>query len=134
MINSNPPADIILHKKSKILELVYANGQVYRFSAEFLRVHSPSAETKGHGKPVLQTGKQDVALLSVEPVGHYGVKLVFNDRHETGIYTWHYFLELGTQHDQLWQAYLQELNRQGAPRDPNTSQVKWVNPITAPNT
>jgi DUF971 family protein len=122
------PTAIRLHRKSAMLELVYADGSSYTLPAEFLRVHSPSAEVRGHGQgqEVLQTGKREVKLLKVEPIGHYAVKLHFDDDHNTGIYTWEYLLELGQQQQQLWQHYLQRLQEAGASRDARDPAVQVV--------
>lgn len=112
------PTDIKLHTESKELELVYANGESYRLSYEFLRVLSPSAEVRGHGKPVLQTGKKFVTVRNIEPVGNYAIKLTFDDGHNTGIYSWDYLYSLCQNRDRLWQEYLQQLEQAGAKREP----------------
>lgn len=123
------PSAIRLHRKSALLELVYADGNSYSLPAEFLRVYSPSAEVRGHGQgqEVLQTGKRGVAILKVEPIGHYAVKLHFDDDHNTGIYTWDYLYELGTQQQELWGRYLQRLQEAGARREPLEQGVQIVN-------
>lgn len=123
------PTDIHLHKKTAVLELVYAGGDTNTLPAEFLRVYSPSAEVRGHGQgqEVLQTGKRQVKIEGLEPVGHYGIKIHFDDGHNTGIYTWDYLLELGRDYDSLWQRYLQRLDEAGARRDPVASGVQVVN-------
>jgi len=123
------PTDIRLHKKSGILELSYANGVSHRLPAEFLRVLSPSAEVRGHGQgqEVLQTGKRNVLINTLEPVGHYGVKLHFSDDHNTGIYTWEYLHELGENQQPLWQDYLMKLEAAGARRDTLDAGVQVVN-------
>ena len=84
------PTRIKLHKASRTLELGYADGRSYQLPAEYLRVLSPSAEVRGHGRPVLQTGKINVALVGVEPAGRYALKLVFDDGHDSGLYRWDY--------------------------------------------
>ncbi|MCX4026490.1 DUF971 domain-containing protein [Endozoicomonas sp. SM1973] len=119
------PQDIKLHKRSKTLELVYAD-QSYTLTSELLRVHSPSAEVRGHGKPILQTGKILVAITGVEVVGNYALKLVFDDGHDSGLYTWEYLHHLSINQDKLWQQYLSALHEAGASRDPDTSVVKLV--------
>ncbi len=113
------PTEIKLHRSSRILEVTFADGQVFKLSCELLRVYSPSAEVRGHGpgQEVLQVGKRDVGIDAVEPVGTYAVKLVFSDGHDTGLYTWSYLHELGSKQDELWQAYLERLQRAGASRD-----------------
>jgi DUF971 family protein len=113
------PTEIKLHRSSRILEVTFADGQVFKLSCELLRVHSPSAEVRGHGpgQEVLQVGKRDVSIEAIEPVGTYAVKLVFSDGHDTGLYTWSYLYELGSKQDELWRAYLERLQRTGASRD-----------------
>ena len=119
------PTAIRLHKASKTLELHYGETR-YSLGAEFLRVHSPSAEVKGHGKPILQHGKLNVALTGVEPAGQYALKLIFDDGHDSGLFTWDYLYELATRQEQLWQDYLAELARAGKSRDPHESVVKLL--------
>lgn len=123
------PSDIRLHKKTAVLELAYPDGTNHSLSAEFLRVYSPSAEVRGHGQgqEVLQTGKRHVKINRVEPVGHYAIKLHFDDDHNTGIYTWDYLHELGTQQQELWSRYLQRLQAAGARREPLEQGVQIVN-------
>ena len=113
-----PPTDITLHQRSQVLEFAYSDEERYRLSAEFLRVHSPSAEVQGHGpgQRVLQTGKRDVRIEAIEPVGQYGIKLIFSDGHDTGIYTWKHLRELGSAMDSKWREYLQALEAAGAER------------------
>ena len=113
------PTSILLHQKSRVLELAFAGGHVYRLPYEYLRVYSPSAEVRGHGpgQEVLQVGKKDVTITEVEPVGHYAIRPVFSDGHDTGIYSWDYLHDLGVRHDELWQRYLDRLAASGASRD-----------------
>lgn len=118
------PTQIKLNKSSKTLELGYADGQQFSLPAEFLRVHSPSAEVQGHGNPVLQHGKINVALSHVQAVGNYALKLTFDDGHDTGLYTWAYLYKLATEQDSLWQAYLDALSAAGQSRDPDESVVR----------
>lgn len=118
------PTSIKLRKASRTLELQYADGQQVSLPAEFLRVHSPSAEVQGHGQPILQTGKQNVALTGVAPAGNYALKLVFDDGHDSGLYSWDYLYQLGQRQEQLWQDYLQQLHAAGASRDPDVSVVR----------
>jgi DUF971 family protein len=127
------PSDIRLHKRSKTLELVYPDGQQFALPAEFLRVHSPSAEVRGHGpgQEVLQTGKLHVGISKIEPVGHYGIKLHFDDGHNTGIYPWDYLQELGSNQQTLWEDYLKRLRAAGATREalpPDTQIVRIIEP------
>ena len=119
------PSAIKLHKASKVLELHFA-GVAYRLNAEFLRVHSPSAEVQGHGKPILQSGKQNVAISSIEPAGNYALKLCFDDGHDSGLFTWDYLYELCTRQETLWHEYLEQLEKAGAARDPAVSVVRLM--------
>ena len=105
------------HQCSRKLDVEFSNGETASFSAELLRVLSPSAEVRRHGKPMLVTNKKNVAISKVLPVGHYAVKLVFDDGHDSGIYSWHYLHQLSTQQDNLWQQYLTQLRQANAQRD-----------------
>ncbi len=109
--------EIKVRKRSRVLEVAFDDGSRYELPFEYLRVFSPSAEVKGHGpgEEVLQTGKENVNVLAVEPVGAYAVKLVFSDGHNTGLYTWSYLHELGSEREQKWAAYLERLKKAGAP-------------------
>jgi len=120
------PLAIQLHKRSRQLELQYAGGETYSLSCEFLRVHSPSAEVLGHGpgQEVLQTGKMNVAITAIKPVGNYALQLVFDDGHDTGLYSWQYLHELCQHHDAKWQDYLDRLAKAGTHRDPDVQVVK----------
>ncbi|KAB0505202.1 MULTISPECIES: gamma-butyrobetaine hydroxylase-like domain-containing protein [Pseudomonas] len=120
------PTDIKLHKASKTLTLKYASGEEYHLPAEFLRVHSPSAEVQGHGKPILQFGKIGVGLTKVEPAGQYALKLTFDDGHDSGLFTWEYLYQLAVRQEDLWNDYLAELKAAGKTRDPNESVVKLM--------
>jgi len=120
------PTAIKLHKASKILELHYGPDEQYRLDAEFLRVHSPSAEVRGHGNPVLQHGKLGVGLSGVEPVGRYALKLVFDDGHSSGLYSWDYLYGLARNRERLWAEYLAQLARAGKSRDPDESTVRLM--------
>ncbi|MBT3702570.1 MAG: DUF971 domain-containing protein [Alphaproteobacteria bacterium] len=114
------PLEIRLKSEEKILEVDFPGGITYRFPAELLRVESPSAEVQGHGPGQKKTlpGRAHVGIMKVEPVGHYAVKLVFDDMHDTGIFTWDYFYELGPRIDQAWQDYLDALDKEGLSREP----------------
>tara|TARA_R110002049_G_scaffold41861_3_gene125471 strand:- start:1266 stop:1691 length:426 start_codon:yes stop_codon:yes gene_type:complete len=114
------PTGITVHRKSKELELRFDDGSVFHLPFEFLRVFSPSAEVRGHGpgQEVLQLGKRDVDILAVEPVGNYAIRPRFDDGHDSGLYSWDYLYELGSRSDQMWQQYLDELDRTGGSRDP----------------
>lgn len=110
--------EIKLRKRSRLLEVAFDDGSRYELPFEYLRVFSPSAEVKGHGpgQEVLQVGKRDVAVLAVEPVGLYAVKLVFSDGHDTGLYSWSYLHVLGRERERKWADYLERLKVAGAPR------------------
>jgi DUF971 family protein len=114
------PTDITLHRKSKVLEIVFDDGSHFELPFEFLRVYSPSAEVRGHGvgQEVLQQGKQNVDIVRIEPVGAYAVKPTFSDGHDSGLYSWDYLYLLGSRHHELWEDYLQRLVREGGSRDP----------------
>ena len=117
-----PPTDIKYHKRSRELEVRFADGMSARLTAEYLRVHSPSAEVKGHsaGEGVLVTGKENVAIAKIEPVGQYAVRLVFDDGHNTGLYTWPVLYELCAERERKWARYLERLAQAGKARMPRT--------------
>jgi DUF971 family protein len=114
----NKPTQINYRKNSKTLVLTYATTK-HELSAEFLRVHSPSAEVRGHGpqEAILQVEKKSVSIIALETVGNYALKITFDDGHDSGLFTWEYLLELGENKDHLWQAYLQQLDQAGAKRE-----------------
>ena len=134
-MDSVTPTEIKLHKSSATLELCYADGNSHSFSAEFLRVHSPSAEVRGHGKgqEVLQTGKRKVAIENVQAVGNYAIKLGFDDKHDSGIYSWEYLKELATNEESLWQQYLAKLQAAGASREPLPPDTQVINIMPSPS-
>lgn len=109
------PTNIKSRTKSRVLEVSFDDGTVFELPYEYLRVFSPSAEVRGHGpgQEQLQLGKHEVAITRVEPVGNYAVKLVFDDGHDTGLYTWAYLYELGRDRPQKWQSYLDRLKELG---------------------
>jgi DUF971 family protein len=109
------PSEIRLRKKSRLLAITFDDGTSFDLPFEYLRVFSPSAEVKGHGpgQEVLQVDKQNVEIVAVEPVGHYAVRLVFDDGHNTGLYTWKYLHELGSNQSTNWQSYLDRLKAAG---------------------
>jgi DUF971 family protein len=113
------PVEIKLHQKSRVLELTYDDGKSHRLACELLRVFSPSAEVRGHGpgQEVLQTGKKDVTIVSIEPVGNYAIKPVFSDGHDTGLYSWDYLYDLGENQERLWARYLERMTATGASRE-----------------
>ncbi|MES2236596.1 MAG: DUF971 domain-containing protein [Pseudomonadota bacterium] len=116
------PTEITLHKKSCMLEIAFDDGSRFQLPTEFLRVYSPSAEVRGHGKgqETLQTGKRDVAILALEPVGSYGIKPTFSDGHDSGIFSWDVLHYLGTNQSALWTDYLERLAVAGANRETST--------------
>ena len=120
------PTAINLHKASKTLSLTYGPGDVYQLPAEFLRVHSPSAEVQGHGNPILQFGKINVGLDKIEPAGQYALKLTFDDGHDSGLFTWEYLEQLCLRQDELWAEYLADLAAAGKSRDPSESVIKLM--------
>jgi len=117
MANNTPPSELILHQQSKSLELVYGE-QAYTLPAEYLRVSSPSAEVQGHGpgQEVLQINKEQVGITQLEPVGHYAIKIYFDDGHNSGLFTWDYLYTLATEQAARWQHYLERLAQAGYQR------------------
>ncbi|HVW51468.1 MAG TPA: DUF971 domain-containing protein [Trinickia sp.] len=113
------PTGIVVHAKSRTLELQYEDGASYRIPFELMRVYSPSAEVRGHGpgQETLQTGKREVTIVSLEPVGNYALQPTFSDGHSTGIYSWDLLHELATRQDELWRSYFDRLAAAGVDRD-----------------
>lgn len=113
------PDNITVHSASRVLEVGFSDGQRFRIPFELMRVYSPSAEVAGHGpgQEVLQSGKRDVTLTAVEPVGNYAIQPAFSDGHASGIYSWDYLYFLGSQQDQLWADYERRLQEAGVDRD-----------------
>ncbi|MFZ5502696.1 MAG: gamma-butyrobetaine hydroxylase-like domain-containing protein [Pseudomonadota bacterium] len=113
------PTEITLHQKSRELEIAFDDDTRYRLPFEFLRVFSPSAEVRGHGpgQEVLQVGKQHVNVNELRPVGSYALKIIFDDGHDTGLYTWEYLQQLGSRQNALWRDYQEKLTAAGASRD-----------------
>lgn len=113
------PQALTVHEQSRVLEVGFSDGATFRIPFELMRVYSPSAEVQGHGpgQEVLQTGKRNVALVNLEPVGNYAVKPTFSDGHDSGIFTWDYLYELGEKQDALWAQYAERLAAAGADRD-----------------
>ena len=118
--NTPPPTEIKLRQKSRLMELAFSDGSRFELSYELLRVYSPSAEVSGHGpgQEVLQVGKRDVDISSLEPSGSYAVQPTFSDGHSTGIYSWDYLYWLGKNRETLWREYLERLEQAGASREP----------------
>ncbi|HUW26808.1 MAG TPA: DUF971 domain-containing protein [Gallionella sp.] len=114
------PTEIKLHQQSRLLEITFDDGAGYRLPYEFLRVYSPSAEVVGHGRgqETLQLGKKNVGVREVSPIGSYAMKIVFDDGHDSGLYTWEYLRELGERQTGLWQTYLDRMNAAGESREP----------------
>jgi DUF971 family protein len=120
------PTGVVVHAKSRVLELQYGDDPSYRVPFELLRVYSPSAEVQGHGpgQETLQTGKREVSIIAVEPVGHYALQLNFSDGHNTGIYSWDILYDLAVRQDELWQDYLARLEAAGVDRDRPMASAK----------
>lgn len=114
------PTEIKLHQASRVLEISFADGKTFRLPCEFLRVYSPSAEVRGHGpgQEVLQTGKKDVGIDRIEPVGNYAVQFYFSDGHDTGIYSWTLLYDYGLKQEEMWRHYLERMAAAGASREP----------------
>ena len=114
------PVEIRVRRASRRLEVDFEGGLKFSYPAEYLRVESPSAEVQGHSpaERVTVPGKRDVGISAVDPIGHYAIRIHFDDGHDTGIFTWEYLLQLGQEHDQRWEAYLAALEVKGFSRDP----------------
>ena len=113
------PTELVVHQQSRVLEIAFADGARFRIPFELMRVYSPSAEVQGHGpgQEVLQTGKREVNVTAIEPIGVYAVKLAFTDGHDTGIYSWDYLYDLGEKQETNWKSYLARLQQAGKSRD-----------------
>ncbi|NMM06217.1 DUF971 domain-containing protein [Polaromonas sp.] len=116
---SPTPTALTVHGQSHILEVAFSDGAEFKIPFELMRVYSPSAEVQGHGpgQEVLQTGKREVDVVELEPIGNYAVKPVFSDGHESGIFSWDYLYYLGSEQSRLWDDYLSRLQAAGAERD-----------------
>jgi len=116
-INCNP-TDIKLHQLSRILEVSFDNGETFKLPCEYLRVYTPSAEALGHapGQETLQTGKENVNISSIKPIGNYGIEPTFTDGHNSGIYSWDMLYKLGSEYQTLWENYLEALEKSGHTR------------------
>ena len=121
------PSKLTVHKISRCLELIYAT-QSYSLPYEYLRVHSPSAEVRGHGQgnEVLQYAKQDINIKNIEPVGNYAIKIIFDDGHDSGLYSWEYLYDLCINQTQWWEAYLEKIERKGLSRQAQTIGVQHL--------
>lgn len=117
--DSPTPTALTIHSQSRILQVAFSDGAEFKIPFELMRVYSPSAEVMGHGpgQEVLQTGKRDVGVIELEPIGNYAVKPVFSDGHESGIFSWDYLYHLGSQQARLWEDYNRRLEAAGAVRD-----------------
>ncbi len=117
--DSPTPTALTVHSQSRLLEIAFSDGASFKIPFELMRVFSPSAEVQGHGpgQEVLQTGKREVGVVALEPIGNYAVKPVFSDGHESGIFSWDYLYHLGTDQDRLWEDYNRRLQVAGAQRD-----------------
>lgn len=122
---SEHPTEIKLHQQSRLLEMSYEDGVCFQLPYEYLRVNSPSAEVRGHGagQETLQVGKKNVGINEVRPVGNYAMKIVFDDGHDSGLYTWDYLYKLGKHQTEWWQAYLDRLAAAGKSREPGSEPV-----------
>jgi DUF971 family protein len=120
-LNSDTPTpqDLTVHGQSRVLEVTFSDGAHFRIPFELMRIYSPSAEVQGHGpgQEVLQTGKRDVELTALEPVGNYAVQPTFSDGHDSGIFSWDYLYFLGSEQEKLWADYERRLAQAGASRD-----------------
>ena len=127
-MTQDAPESIKYHRSDRTLEVTFRCEAPVRLSAELLRVFSPSAEVQGHGpgQEVLQTGKAEVGITAIEPVGHYAVQISFDDGHSSGLYTWTYLAQLASERQILWQRYLEKLDDAGASRDPSTDIVRVI--------
>ena len=127
-MTQDAPESIKYHRSDRTLEVTFRGEAPVRLSAELLRVFSPSAEVQGHGpgQEVLQTGKAEVGITAIEPVGHYAVQISFDDGHSSGLYTWTYLAQLESERQILWQRYLEKLDDAGASRDPSTDIVRVI--------
>ena len=112
------PNEIKLHQQSRVMEISFVDGKIFKFTYEFLRVHSPSAEVRGHSpeQEILQTGKKDININHIEPVGSYAVQLNFSDGHNSGLYSWDLLYKYGLNQNKMWQRYLQRMDEAGASR------------------
>ena len=116
---SPTPTALTVHSQSRLLEIAFSDGAAFKIPFELMRIYSPSAEVQGHGpgQEILQTGKREVDVVALEPIGNYAVKPVFSDGHESGLFTWDYLYHLGTDQSQLWGDYERRLQAAGVARD-----------------
>ncbi len=124
-MSSGPtPVSFKVRTQSRVMEVAFDDGAQFSIPFELLRVYSPSAEVRGHGpgQETLQTGKRDIGIVGVEPVGNYGIKPIFSDEHSSGIFTWDYLYQLGRDQDAMWETYLQKLEAAGFTRESGRDQ------------
>ena len=116
---SPTPTALTVHNQSRVLEIAFSDGAAFRIPFELMRIYSPSAEVQGHGpgQEILQTGKREVGVVELEPIGNYAVKPVFSDGHESGLFTWDYLYHLGNDESRLWADYERRLQAAGVDRD-----------------
>ena len=137
MSTKHRPQKIVLHQKSKVLEIEFEGGEKFNLPCEYLRVYSPSAEVRGHGpgQEILQYGKEDVGIEQIEPQGFYAIKLSFDDGHNTGIYSWETLYDLGINYEDWWQDYLDRLEAAGRQRSSSKGDIPVVvrEPKSKPN-
>ena len=116
---SPTPTALTVHSQSRVLEIAFSDGAAFKIPFELMRIYSPSAEVQGHGpgQEILQTGKRDVTIVALEPIGNYAVKPVFSDGHESGLFTWDYLYQLGADESRLWADYESRLQAAGVSRD-----------------
>ena len=119
------PVEIRHRQAEKLIEIEFDDGNTYQYPAELLRVESPSAEVHGHGpgQKTIVPGRRDVGIMAVEPVGHYAIRIQFDDMHDTGIFSWRYLYDLGRDKDRIWQGYLDALAKHGLRRDPRATKA-----------
>jgi len=124
------PTDIQLHQVSRKLEIAFTDGSRFEIPFEFLRVYSPSAEVRGHGRgqEVLQVGKREILINAAEPVGLYAINFVFSDGHDTGIFSWEYLYDIGVNQPAMWDEYLKRMEAAGASREPGISKMFETRP------
>lgn len=124
------PNAVKAHRSSRVLEVRYANGSAYELPFEYLRVYSPSAEVRGHGggEPTLVPGKRNVGITRIEPVGRYAVRLIFDDGHDSGLYSWNLLEELGREQGRYWAHYLDRLDQHGMSRDSDVVKLAALGP------
>ena len=127
-MNMSTPTRVVISEHKKTLSIEYKTGEGFTLSAEYLRVYSPSAEVRGHGEgqETLQFGKRDVAIASIVQSGNYAIQIIFDDGHDSGIYSWDYLRKLAIEKDQLWSEYLEKIHSAGVSREANSQVIKLL--------